>query len=169
MAQAARGGSPHPPRDSADGTGTEGGIDEARDLAGDVADVAFRVRQALELPRVGGDGSPKNASVGASSISWPAYITTILSQISWAVPRSWVVKRTETPCSLTRREAGRGSGSTVTSSGRLVGDDRSGRGRSAAATGRCRCPPLSWCDGEHLLGIVDLTAEQIDDGLAVAR
>src|ERR1700692_4913059 len=42
-------------------------------------------------------GEWKNASIGAVSSAWPAYITVTRSQISQAAPRSCVVSRTDTP------------------------------------------------------------------------
>ena len=94
-------------------------------------------------------GLPKNASAGAASISWPAYITTIRSQISWAVPRSWVVKRTETPRSFTSSRRRRRIWAWIVTSSEVVGSSamiRSGRGSSAIAIiSRWRWPPEnSW-------------------------
>src|SRR5262249_50503453 len=66
-------------------------------------------------------GRSKNAAVGADSISCPAYITTTRSQISYAVPRSCVVNRTDTPRSFTSERSRRRICAWIVTSSAVVG------------------------------------------------
>ena len=108
------------PTGHASGVGTCPGIT----LSGSPGGVVWGI-DASSPAEYGWRGRAKIGSSGASSTTWPAYITTTRSQMSATTPRSWVTKTIAIPVSrCSTRSRSRICAWIVTSSavGGLVGD-----------------------------------------------